>query len=79
MPTMPEEPEPPPGRAERIGVVAQRASAAIGADRVVTVRAFVAFALIVISLTYTSQPWQWIGVLATLSLVFDWMRMRARP
>ena len=79
MPTMPLPPEPPPRLPERIGAVAQRAGAAIGADRALTVRALLAFALIVIGLSFSTQPWQWIGLLATLSLAFDWMRGRARP
>lgn len=78
MPTLPPEPEQPPRLPDRIGAVAQRASAAIGADRAVTVRALLAFALIVVGLSFSDQPWQWIGLLATLSLAFDWMRGRAR-
>jgi hypothetical protein len=79
MPTLPEEPERPAGPAERVGMVARRASAAIGADKAVTVRALLAFALIIVGLSFSAQPWQWIGLLATLSLAFDWMRVRGRP
>jgi hypothetical protein len=76
MPTLPEEAEKPAGPAERIGVVAQRAGAAIGVDSAVTVRALVYFALIITGLIFEEQWAQLLGGLGVVGLALDWPRRR---
>lgn len=74
MPTMPEAPEPPPRLPDRIGAVAQRASASIG----VPIRGLIFFSVVLVAVSLAPQPWAQIGLVGTLWAALDWMRVRVR-
>ena len=76
MPTLPEAPEPPAGRAERAGNAIRRAGAAIGADARVPLRLMIFLVTGSISAGFAPEPWSIISFISLLGITLDIARMR---
>ena len=78
MPSLPMPEERPAGPGERMASALHRASATIGADARVTLRAIVLLTVAVVSVSFAETPWAQIGTVALLGLALDWARTKSR-